>query len=48
MKVFDVRACRLGNAIFRYLAISLFCILFEATRTYDENELTHFFNNCII
>ena len=48
MKVFDVRACRLGNAIFRFLAISLFCILYETTITYDENELTHFFNNYII
>lgn len=38
MKVFDGSACRLGNAIFRYLASSLFCILFEATRTYDEND----------
>jgi hypothetical protein len=38
MKVFDGSACRLGNAIFRYLASSLFCIIYKATRTYDENE----------
>ena len=40
MKVFDGCACRLGNAIFRYLASSLFCIIYNASRTYDENEYT--------
>ena len=38
MKVFDGSACRLGNAIFRYLASSLFCIIYKAERTYNEND----------
>lgn len=38
MKVFDGHACRLGNAIFRYMASSLFCIIYNATRTYNELE----------
>jgi hypothetical protein len=38
MKVFDSGACRLGNAIFRYMASSLFCIIYNATKTYDINE----------
>jgi hypothetical protein len=38
MKVFDVCCCRLGNAIFRYMASSLFCIIYGANRTYNEND----------
>jgi hypothetical protein len=38
MKVFDGCCCRLGNAIFRYMASSLFCIIYEANRTYNEND----------
>jgi hypothetical protein len=38
MKVFDVSSCRLGNALFRYMASSLFCIIYNGSRTYNENE----------
>lgn len=38
MKVFDGTSCRLGNALFRYLASSLFCIIYKATRTYNPDE----------
>ena len=38
MKVIDVCDCRLGNALFRYMASSLFCIIYKGTRTYDINE----------
>jgi hypothetical protein len=38
MKVFDGCSCRLGNAIFRYFASSLFCIIYKASRTYNQNE----------
>ena len=38
MKVVDGCACRLGNAIFRYMASSLFCIIYNASRSYNENE----------
>ena len=33
MKVYDMQCGRLGNAIFRYLASTLFCILYDAERT---------------
>lgn len=36
MQVCDFPQGRYGNAIFRYLASSLFCILYSAKRTYDE------------
>jgi hypothetical protein len=36
MFVCDFPQGRYGNAIFRYLASSLFCILYNAERTYDE------------
>jgi hypothetical protein len=36
MLVCDYSQGRYGNAIFRYLASSLFCILYGAERTYDE------------
>ena len=35
MKVYDKQSGKLGNAIFRYLASSLFCILYDAERTYS-------------
>jgi hypothetical protein len=38
MKVYDCKLGRLGNAIFRYFASSLFCILYDAQRTYNQNE----------
>lgn len=38
MLVCDFPQGRYGNAIFRYLASSLFCILYGAKRTYDENN----------
>lgn len=41
MKVFDVCACRLGNALFRYMASSLFCIIYNGTRTYNESDCNY-------
>jgi hypothetical protein len=41
MKVYDFKLGRLGNAIFRYLASSLFCIIYKATRTYNKSECEH-------
>ena len=38
MKVYDKYIGRLGNAIFRYLASSLFCILYDAQRTDCSEE----------
>jgi len=38
MKVWDSCGCRLGNALFRYMASSLFCIIYNGVRTYDVNE----------
>ena len=38
MFVCDYPQGRYGNAIFRYLASSLFCILYGAKRSYDEND----------
>ena len=38
MKVYDKQTGRLGNAIFRYLASSLFCILYGAERTCSIEE----------
>ena len=35
MKVYDKQTGRFGNAIFRYLASSLFCVLYDAERTYS-------------
>ena len=35
MRVCDFPQGRYGNAIFRYLASSLFCIIYNAKRTYD-------------
>jgi len=41
MKVFDGCACRLGNALFRYFASSLFCIVYKGQRTYNEEECNY-------
>ena len=38
MRVCDFPQGRYGNAIFRYLASSLFCIIYDAKRTYDINS----------
>ena len=38
MKVYDRQLGRLGNAIFRYLASSLFCILYNGERTNFSEE----------
>jgi len=40
MRVYDFPQGRYGNAIFRYLASSLFCIIYHAERTYDIHECT--------
>jgi len=40
MKVYDCKLGRLGNAIFRYFASTLFRILYDAERTYNQNECT--------
>jgi hypothetical protein len=45
MLVCDFPQGRYGNAIFRYLASSLFCILYGAKRTYDESECTTVFSD---
>lgn len=45
MKVYDYRLGRLGNAIFRYFASTLFCILYGAKRTYNRNELNATIND---
>lgn len=38
MKVYNCKLGRLGNAIFRYFASSLFCILYGASITYNQSE----------
>jgi hypothetical protein len=38
MKVSDFKLGRLGNAIFRYFASTLFCIIYNAKRTYNNNN----------
>jgi len=56
MLVCDFPQGRYGNAIFRYLASSLFCILYGAERTYDETICDTIFtdpdftewSNCVI
>ena len=45
MKVYDSRLGRLGNAIFRYFASSLFCIIYGAKRTYNINDTNNIFND---
>ena len=47
MKVHDFRLGRLGNAIFRYFASTLFCIIYGAQRTYNTNELNATINDQI-
>lgn len=38
MKVYDCKLGRLGNAIFRYFASTLFRILYNAEKTYNQDE----------
>jgi FkbM family methyltransferase len=38
MKTYDCKLGRLGNAIFRYLASTLFCIIYNCKRIYSQNE----------
>lgn len=45
MKVYDSRLGRLGNAIFRYFASTLFCIIYGATRTYNMGDTNMIFND---
>ena len=37
MEVIDIPCGRLGNAIFRYLASTLFCIVYKAVRRTDRD-----------
>ena len=41
MEVVDVTSGRLGNAIFRYLASSLYCILYNGVRKSSARRYTH-------
>ncbi len=45
MKVYDYKLGRLGNAIFRYLASTLFRIIYNAERSYNESETTCHLND---
>ncbi len=45
MKVYDSRLGRLGNALFRYFASTLFCIIYNAERIYEPNQSRQFFND---
>jgi len=45
MKVYDCKLGRLGNAIFRYFASTLFCIIYKAERTYNQNDCTQMFTD---
>ena len=45
MKVYDTRLGRLGNALFRYFASTLFCIIYKAERIYDPSQIKQFFND---
>jgi hypothetical protein len=45
MKVYDSRLGRLGNALFRYFASTLFCIIYNSERIYDHNQSKQFFND---
>jgi len=45
MKVYDCKLGRLGNAIFRYFASTLFCIIYKAERIYDQGNCTQMFND---
>jgi len=45
MKVYDSRLGRLGNALFRYFASTLFCIIYNAERIYNPNQSRQFFND---
>lgn len=45
MKVYDCKLGRLGNAIFRYFASTLFCIIYNTTRIYDQNNCQLMFSD---
>jgi len=45
MKVYDCKLGRLGNAIFRYFASTLFCILYKAKKTYNQNDCNQMFTD---
>jgi FkbM family methyltransferase len=45
MKVYDYKLGRLGNAIFRYFASTLFRIIYNAERIYNESESTCHLND---
>jgi hypothetical protein len=45
MNVYDSRLGRLGNSIFRYLASTLFCIIYKAKRTYNISNTNAIFND---
>jgi hypothetical protein len=45
MKVFDKIFGRLGNAIFRYFASTLFCIIYNCERIYSDKDCNKFFND---
>ena len=47
MKVCDRELCRLGNAIFRYIASTLFCIIYKAERI-DSIEFEYSENTQVI
>jgi len=45
MKVYDCKLGRLGNAIFRYFASTLFCIIYKAQKTYNQGECNQIFSD---
>ena len=45
MKIYNSRLGRLGNAIFRYFASSLFCIIYDYKITYTKKEVNMIFND---
>jgi len=45
MKVYDCKLGRLGNAIFRYFASTLFRIIYKAERTYDQDDCNQMFSD---
>jgi len=45
MKIYDCKLGRLGNAIFRYFASTLFRIIYSAERIYDQNDCSIMFSD---
>jgi hypothetical protein len=45
MKVYDCKLGRLGNAIFRYFASTLFRIIYSGERIYDQNDCSIMFSD---